>query len=132
MSYRFVPAIAVALFLTACGGTIPLAAAPAAPGAGGLVRAAEGAQGSLEITLEVERLAAAEKVVPGATVYVVWATPTGKAPQNLGALIVGEDMKGRLETVTALHGFELFITAEEVRMASEPSGPRVLSAHINR
>ncbi len=133
MSHRFMLSILVALFLAACsGGTIPLAASPAAPSAQGILNISEGTQGKLEIKLDVNRLEAAEKVIPGASVYVVWAAPKGETPQNLGELTVGDDLKGHLETRTPLRKFELFVTAEELRTASEPSGPRVLSARVNR
>jgi hypothetical protein len=133
MSYRFLLSIVVALSLTACsGGTIPLAESPAAPGAQGTLNISEGTQGTLEIKLDVTRLAAAEKVIPGAIVYVVWAAPTGGTPQNLGELTVGDDLKGHLETKTPLRRFELFVTAEELRTTSAPSGPRVLSARVNQ
>jgi len=133
MSHRFVPAIVVALFHAACSsGIIPLAASPAAPSAQGVVKTSEGTQGNLEIKLDITHLEAAEKVIPGATVYVVWATPKNGTPQNLGELTVGDDLTGHLKTMTPLRSFDLFITAEEVRTASEPSGPPVLSARVNR
>jgi hypothetical protein len=63
---------------------------------------------------------------------VVWVEREGAAPQNVGALRVGEDKSGQLETVTPHHRFTLAITAEEAATTDLPKGPRVLSAVVAR
>ena len=133
MRFHFPLLLAVALALGGCGASpIKLINNPEVPAASGEITTDEGANGNLELTIEVEHLAAPEKIEPGATVFVVWIEKPGMNPQNMGALEVGEDLSGRLETVTPHHRFTLVITAEEDPTTAFPNGPRVLSAVVER
>ena len=86
-----------------------------------------------KIDLKVNHLAEPERVVPGATTYIVWVRPTGDAPaQNLGALKVDRNLKAKLETVTPQKNFELFVTAESSPLVTNPSGEALMWTTVRR
>ena len=125
--------LALAFALTGCGpAPIKLINSPVVPAATGEITTAEGDNGNLQLEIDVKFLAPPEKVAAGASVYVVWLEQVGAPPQNVGALRVGEDRRGSLHTVTAFHRFNLMITAEANSTTAVPTGPRVLSAVVDR
>lgn len=133
MRFHLPGLLALAFSLASCGAApIKLINGPMAPAAGGEITTEEGPNGNLEMRITVEHLAAPEKIEPGAKVYVVWIEKAGATPQNVGALKVGEDRSGELDTLTPHHRFTLAITAEEEPTAAFPKGPRVLSAVVAR
>jgi len=125
--------LALAPLLAACGGPapVPLLNAPRTPAAQGTVVARVGENGNTRLVVEVKHLAYPERVAPDAKVYVVWVQPQGGGPaQNVGALRLGDDLTGRLETVTPHPAFVVKVTAENAPTATEPRGPEVLQAQV--
>lgn len=120
--------------LIGCGGpskTVPLQATQAVPAALGEVHASRTDQGNTRVDLEVSYLAPPQNVAPGSHVYIVWAQPEdGSPPQNIGALAVGEDRKGKLETLTPLQKFDIFVTPEPARNAKKPTNEAVMKAEV--
>jgi hypothetical protein len=115
--------------------SVPLAAAPQVPGAEGTVGTGVDANGNTRVTVAVRHLAPPDRLRQGASVYVVWARPTGadaaqQQPQNLGALRVDSDLRGTLETITPMRDFEIVITAEDSPTTITPSQAQVLRAEI--
>lgn len=101
------------------------------PAAEGRVRYGRAPNGNTSIDLTVKHLADPKKLTPPANNYVVWlrAAKDGVA-QNIGALTVDKNLVGRLTTVTALHTFELFVTAEASGQLQQPTGrPLLWSSH---
>lgn len=133
MRSRFIHCIGILLALSgpACGGTtVPLVGTTRAPAAQGEVRGKADSNGNTRLTIEVQHLAPPEKVQPGATCYVVWVSNDVSIPQNLGALTLDSDLRGRLETTTPLHGFTVIITPEPSPTVVAPRGPVVLTAEV--
>ncbi|HEX7572249.1 MAG TPA: hypothetical protein VF514_04090, partial [Bacteroidota bacterium] len=65
--------------------------------------------------------------------YVVWTRANKDAPaQSIGALVVDKDLNGKLVTETALHSFDLFITAEDSGQVQQPSGQPLLWMSYSR
>lgn len=115
------------------GGGQGMTASPKVPAAEGSVKFGKAANDNTSIDLEVKHLADPEKLTPSAQVYVVWIRPEAGAPaQNIGALIVDKNLTGRLQTVTALHGFELFVTAESSRVPGQPTGEPLLTTSYSK
>lgn len=104
------------------------------PSADGYVKADVGANGNTNLTVIVANLAPPERVVSGATLYVVWVNldPKNPAPQNVGVLVLKDDRSGRLETLTPLRDFEVMITAEANRNAGIPTGAPVLRTRVSQ
>lgn len=124
--------VVAALALAACGpAKFPMTAGSETPAAEGMVKVSDGDNGNSRIVLSIEHLAPPQKVTPGATTYVAWVAGPGAAPQNVGALTVAEDLSAKLETVTPLKSFEVFVTPEASSTPLSPSGPRVLSGSVH-
>lgn len=97
------------------------------PAADGIVRFARTKNGNTAIEVTVKHLADPEKLNPPEHIYVVWVrSDQTTEPENLGALAVDENLDGRLETVTPLHSFALFITAEASGQVKVPTGVKLL------
>ena len=89
---------------------------------------------SQKIEIEIEHLAPAEKVQPGATVFVVWAQPLipeGAPAQNIGAFVVDSELEADLVAMTPYAKFDVFVTAETTRTVVSPSGMRLLWARVD-
>lgn len=127
-------ALASALFLmTGCvTDQTEMGASPKIPAAEGLVNIRDTSNENTHLDLIVKHLAEPSKMSPDASTYVVWskAMTENSKPQNLGALMVGRDLSGKLSTVTPLRNFELFVTAEATSEAQQPSGEHLLWAKI--
>ena len=122
-----------ALALAACGAgptVVPMLNAPQTPAAQGTVSASFTENGNTRVMVEVQHLAPPDRVTSGAKVYVVWINPPNGRPQNAGALQVGPDLTGRLDTITPYPSFEVYLTAEDAPTAAAPHGPRVLTAVV--
>jgi hypothetical protein len=124
----------VVVVLTACGGPsrYQLTGGREAPAASGEVKASTSENQNTRLVITVQHLAAPDRLTPGATSYVVWVAPHGKEAeaQNIGALQVNDKLEGKLETVTPLQQFALWITAEPSPRAQSPTGTRVMSTHV--
>ena len=87
------------------------------PAAEGKVTATAGDNMNTNLEVNVDHLAPPERVRQGATTYVVWARARGANDyQNVGALLVDNNLHGHLKTVTArghhaigLDGSEQFV-----------------------
>ena len=127
--------VTTALVLAACTSQVRrMEGSSRVPGALGMVRLEETKNKNTAVTLQVEHLAPPEKLAQGLSTYVVWAQPTvGDArPYNLGALRVGKDLKGDLDTVVPYRTFNLFITAEPTASVTNPSGDTLLWTQIGQ
>lgn len=103
------------------------------PATEGELDCAEAENGNTSVDLKVKHMAKPERLTPPASVYVVWTRAGKNAPaQNIGALIVDDALTGRLRTVSPLHRFELFVTAEASGQAQTPSGEPLVWASCQR
>ena len=122
---------ALASALSGCallGGSGPrMNASPVIPAAEGSVKFGKARNDNTSVSLSVKHLAHPKKLSPPANNYIVWLRP-GKdaAAQNIGALTVDKKLTGKLDTVTALHSFDLFITAEASGQVQTPTGSPLL------
>jgi len=104
-----------------------MSVSPLVPAAESSVRFGKATNGNTSIDLKVKHLANTEKLTPPSHIYVVWLRSNPNAqPQNIGALDVDENLTGTLQTITALHSFALFITAEGSGQVQQPTGPELL------
>ena len=115
----------------------PMQASSRIPAAEGAVTVQDGDNGSTKLAVTVKHMAPPEKVATGASSYVVWlrplATDTSSEPaQNLGALAVGKDLEGKLNTVTPYRQFDVFVTAEPEPGSTAPTGEQLLTTSIRR
>lgn len=132
---RSFPGLAAALalpFLASCASTYTMTRAEIVPAAEGSIEAKVGDNQNVTLQIVVDSLAPPERLAPGATVYVAWATPAaeGSIAQNIGALRLDAKKKGKLTTVTPHKDFTVTITPEPSPTAPEPTGPTVLERRI--
>jgi len=114
-------------------GVSPMSTSPTNPAAQGQVKFKKATNDNTSIDLEVKHLADPQKLTPPAQNYVVWTRANkDAAPQNIGALSVDDDLTGTLKTVTPLHSFELFISAESSGQVQTPTGVPLLWTNYNR
>lgn len=110
-----------------------LLTSPALPAVEGSARFSVTVNDNTTIELTVKHLPHPERLSPPATNYVVWLRATKEAPaQSIGALVVDKDLNGKLVTETALHSFDLFITAEDSGQVQQPSGEPLLWMSYSR
>lgn len=105
-------------------------ASPSIPSSEGTVESEVDDNGNVRLAVEVTRLPHPSKVNPGATVYVVWITPGSAVVQNAGTLVVDDDLKGKLETVTPYKSFQLTVTPEASPAGSHSTHDPVFTADI--
>lgn len=136
----FSAVLAVTLAMSGCsmlgiGGAkdIRLSSSSTIPSVAGYVKFNVTKNDNTQITLTVKHLAQPEKLTPPASQYVVWTRAAKYEPaQNMGALVVDKNLNGKLETVTPLRTFELFITAELSGQIQQPYGEPLLWINYNR
>jgi hypothetical protein len=119
--------------LSCAGATqLRLTTSPDIPAAQGIAKVSTTDNGNTKIELVVEHLASPERVTSGTTVYIVWVrgNEEGAQPQSLGALRVGDNLKGSISTVTPLRSFDLYITAEPSQMSTVPTGKTLMNTTV--
>ncbi|MDR3671333.1 MAG: hypothetical protein P4L36_10825 [Holophaga sp.] len=100
---------------------------PDMPAAQGTVKFAKTDNGNTSIYLVIKYMAEPQKLQPPASVYVAWVRENKDSDAvNIGALKVNDRRKGTLKTVTPLHAFELFVTAETDGQIQAPTGQRLI------
>lgn len=129
--------VALGLTMAGCGAsgpqTVPMTVSKAIPAAQGTIKSASISNGNTSLEVQVHHMAAPERVEAGATTYVVWVQALGqRAPQNLGAIRIDDDLHGSLKTVTPLRSFNVFITAEPSSTAAVPTTAQLLTASVQR
>ena len=127
---RIAIVVAFAVALGACAHSQPMQSSARVPAAEGSVKLGKGDSGNTRVTMKVKHLADAAMVAPGASTYVVWIQQPEREPQNVGALKVGKDRRGELETVTPHQTFQVFITAEPTVSARAPTSERLMFANV--
>jgi len=105
---------------------------PDIPAAQGKVKFSKTNDGNIAIKLSVKYLADPQKLQPPAAIYAVWVRKDkDSTAQNIGALKVEKNREGTLKSVTPLHSFQLFITAEANGQVQEPTGSQLLWIDYN-
>ncbi len=120
------------LALTGCAPSYGMVASPQAPAASGKIMTKSGPNNSTEMRISVKNLAPASELSPNSQTYVVWVKgeQSGAQPQNVGAIQVGTDLKGQLDTMTQFKTFDVWVTPESSPAADAPSTSPVLTGHI--
>lgn len=106
--------------------------ASVAPAAQGRVTTAVDPNGNTQVNVQVKHLARPDIISPGANGYIVWVKPVGESKyQNVGAMIVNENLEGKYQTRVPYKHFNLIVTPESSMTAQTPSGVVVLEKNVN-
>lgn len=97
------------------------------PASEGTIKVSEGINGNAKLMVRVKHLATPSRVASDANVYVVWIQPPNALKQNVGALTVGENLEGRLDTVTPFRRFQVTVTPESSGQIEQPMHEPVLT-----
>ena len=108
----------------------PLTASAGNTSGEGTVQAEVGNNGNTDIELRVKHLSEPSKVESDSSVYVVWLKPHDAAIQNLGALVVDDDLVGRFDTTTPHRAFRLSVTPEPSARMNAPSHAAVFTSEV--
>lgn len=98
----------------------------------GTVQASAGDNGNTQLDVRVKHLSSPPKVEADASVYVVWIRPRNAEIQNVGALLVDDDLVGKLSTTTPHRAFTLSITPEPSARMAAPTHRAVFTSEVNR
>jgi hypothetical protein len=128
--YSFAAVSALFICISACSSTNHLLGSDVTPAAMGEVIANKEKNGNTQMELKVKHLAPPGRVLAGATHYVVWATPNGGDPQNIGSLVVNKNLEGEYKTALPYENFLLTVTAEVNRLETLPNGPEIFRKKI--
>lgn len=112
--------------------TQPMRGSDASPAGQGTVAVAKGASGNTALTVRVKHLAPAERLASDTSVYVVWVTPEGAPPQNVGILTVDRDLQGTLSTITPHKRFKVMVTPEKSGEITAPEHDEVFTSDVER
>ena len=122
--------LSILLAMPALASDVRLISDPSVPGAVGKAHLDKDKNGNLILKLEVYHLAQPTALTPAKQTYVVWTQGRGKAPQNQGQLKVNNNLEGKFEATVPRETFDLFVTAEDISGAENPSDPKVLSGTL--
>jgi hypothetical protein len=128
--------LALALLLAACGGPLEyvVKGTPAAAGADAKIVADVNSSTVITtVSVEVEFLAPPDRIMPGATSYVVWARKDSSSEwQRIGSLQYNADKRtGSLPQATVpLTAFELIVSAEQQNSPKSPSPNVVIQQKV--
>jgi len=103
-----------------------------APAAEGKITTGTDQNGNTSVDVKVEHLAQPQSLKPSKQTYLVWIQPSGQSAQLLGALRVGDDLKGEVKGSTPFKDFDVIITAEDQLKADTPSSTVVLRGNVAR
>lgn len=122
--------VAAGLTTASCAGSkeMRMASSGDIPAAESTVKITSTDNGNTGFKLAVKHLAEPQRVDANSSVYVVWTRGSDSAAgtQNMGALVVDDNLNGSFDGVTPLKSFDLFITAEPTQSASTPTGKTLL------
>lgn len=126
--------VLIGLTAASCAGSrdVMLTSSGDIPAATSVVKMGTNDNGNTTFDLTVKHLAPPERVNPDASVFVVWTRgrESGARVQNMGALIVDDNLNGSYSGVTPLKEFELFVTAEPTLSNSSPTGKALLYTNL--
>ena len=124
--------IAVMFFITSCATSESFLNSSVVPGATGTVKVKKDGNQNYLIKLQVEDLAAIERLQTSKEMYVVWMETERGIFENLGQLnsstgFISKQRKASLETVSSFKPVKFFITAENEKDVRYPDQEVILT-----
>lgn len=127
-SFKVLSFIFAAILISACSKDIVFPNSEVVPAAEAVLKIDDNDSNNYEVKLEVENLAAPERLTPSRRNYVVWMVTKKHGTINIGNLKVNRKNKANLETVTPYEPIRVFVTAEDRDEVALPSTQVVLDS----
>ncbi len=121
----------IMIMVTSCASKMHFPVSDIAPAADISMTKKTDSNNNYEINLTAKNLAAADRIAPLKTTYVLWIVTTSGEVKNAGQLDVRNARKAGLKTVTPFDFHEAFITAEEKGDVQEPAGLEITRIRFN-
>jgi hypothetical protein len=128
---QLVALLAVALLNSACGHKVKLNPAPSVPAATATAELTHDSNGNTVVDLKVNHLAKPENLTPPRSVYIVWIQPRGGTPIKQGQLQVNSNLEAEFKSPTTYKSFDIFVTAEDSALVTQPTGQEVLRQTVS-
>lgn len=127
-AFKVLSFIFAAILISACSKDIVFPVSEVVPAARAVLKVDMNKSDNYEVNLEVQSLAAPDRLTPPRKNYVVWMVTKKHGTINIGNLRVNKKNKAELETVTPYEPIRVFVTAEDRDEAVLPSTQIVLDS----
>lgn len=129
-NFIFCTIVFVMLFaFTSCAKKTTFQNSSVVPAATGKVAVTTDKNKNYVIKMDIDYLAAPDRLSPPKQAYVVWMTNAENETQNLGQIITSGGLKVSFETVAASKPVRIFITAEDDATVVYPGRTLVLETN---
>lgn len=127
-AFRLLTFVFMAILISACSKDIVFPKSEVVPAATAVLKIDQDKSDNYEVKLEVENLAAPDRLTPARKNYAVWMVTKKHGTLNIGKLRVNRKNKADLETITPYEPIRIFITAEDGDEVVLPSTQVVLDS----
>ena len=127
-AFKILSFIFAAIMITACSKKITFPVSDKVPAAEAVLDVERNDNNNYNLNLEIDNLAAPDRLSPSRRYYTVWAVTRQHGTINLGNLEVNRKNKASLEATTPYEPIRVFITAEDDREAVVPSTQKILDS----
>jgi PBP1b-binding outer membrane lipoprotein LpoB len=117
--------IALLFFLSSCATTVKFPTSSITPAADISVKKKADKNGNFKVSITAKNLAAAERLDPPKSAYIVWIITESDGIRSIGRLVNKNAQTATIETLTPFAFNEIFITAEGKEDVSYPSGVEI-------
>ncbi len=112
-----IAAVTLIFPMNACAQRVKFSKSTVVPAAQGTVRVKKDKNNNYLIRVNIDNLAAPERLSPSRQAYVLWMVTEDNMPQNIGRIKVSTKflstkLKASFETVSSIKPMRIFITAE--------------------
>lgn len=114
-----------AVLVSSCSTTVSFPVSKLAPAAEGSTKIRQDKNGNYHITVMIDYLADADRLIPPRSQYIVWVEKDDGSFQNIGIIASDRLNKARLKTTTPFVPYRIIVTAEDEGEVTWP-GTQVL------
>ena len=127
-AFKILSFIFAAILISACSKKVTFPVSEVVPAAEAVMKVEKDDNKNYQIDLEVNNLAAPERLTPERRYYIVWMVTKKHGTINVGRLDINRKNNGELKTNTPYEPIRVFITAEDDSQPVLPSTQVVLNS----
>lgn len=129
---KFISLLTILFIFASCSTTLKFPTSDVAPAADISATKKEDKNGNYKVTITAKNLAAADRLNPPKTAYVIWIVTKADGIRSIGRLTNKNVKTASIETLTPFAFTEIFITAEDQLDISYPSGVEIARAKFRK